>query len=71
MPDEESTSVEVSADWRDFFDERGKKQISFAAIYARDYHHGADGHNNMLIIAEMAKLLDTAYGLDPPAVSAR
>lgn len=40
------------------FDERQKSQINFSRLYAADYHHGADGHNNMMIIAKMADLLD-------------
>lgn len=35
-----------------------KTQISFSRIYADDFHHGADGHNNMLIIAKLADKLD-------------
>lgn len=44
--------------WLSSFDERQQNQIRFARLYAREFHHGADGHNNMLIIAKMAELLD-------------
>ncbi len=44
--------------WLNNFDERQRAQISFARLYASNYHHGADGHNNMLIISKMADLLD-------------
>lgn len=47
--------------WFDNFDERQKKQIKFATVYEVGFGHGADGHNNMLIIAKMASLLDAAY----------
>lgn len=44
--------------WFDSFDERQKSQIRFSRLYEREYHHGADGHNNMMIIAKMARYLD-------------
>jgi hypothetical protein len=44
--------------WYDNFDERQNKQIMFSRVYAADFAHGADGHNNMLIVAKMADLLD-------------
>ncbi len=47
--------------WLDKFDERQQKQIKLARLYdAPDFRHGADGHNNMLIISKMASLLDAA-----------
>ena len=44
--------------WFSAFDERQQNQIRFARLYAVKFHHGADGHNNMMIIAQMADLLD-------------
>jgi hypothetical protein len=45
-------------DWLTHFDDRQRKQIAFSRLYARDFGHGATGHNDMLIIAKMAELLD-------------
>jgi hypothetical protein len=47
--------------WWDKFDERQQKQIDFARVYAHQFGHGADGHNNMLIISKMADELDALY----------
>lgn len=44
--------------WFDEFDERQQQQIRFSRLYAREFHHGANGHNDMMIIAKMAELLD-------------
>lgn len=49
---------EKHIDWQSFFDERQLKEIEFDKIYADDFHHGTDGHNARLIIAQMATLLD-------------
>lgn len=46
-------------DWREFFDDRQLKEIAFSELYAADFAHGTDGHNGKMIIAQMAKLLDT------------
>lgn len=43
--------------WLNEFDERQRKQIEFSAIYENDFHHGANGHNDMMIIAKMARML--------------
>jgi len=48
--------------WRDSFDERQRKQIEWARLYAKDFAHGADGHNAMMIISKMAQMLDDLEG---------
>lgn len=45
-------------DWITLFDERERKEIEFALTYARDFHHGTNGHNALMIIAKMAQLLN-------------
>lgn len=51
-----------------WFDARQQKQIEFALVYALDFHHGADGHNNMMIIARLVEAIkaktDTRVPLD-------
>jgi hypothetical protein len=45
-------------DWlRDRFDERSFTQIVFSVFYAESFHHGADGHNSMLIIARLIGII--------------
>lgn len=58
----EASIVEPIPDpvWFQHFDERQRNQIRFSRLYASQFGHGADGHNNMLIISQMASLLDTA-----------
>ncbi len=53
----ESVAFGVNDGWFGHFDERQQAQIRFAVLYAKDFHHGADGHNNMMIIAKMVELL--------------
>lgn len=53
----EAAAAVTNDGWFGQFDKRQQDQIRFAVIYARDFHHGADGHNNMMIIAKMAELL--------------
>lgn len=48
---------ETNTEWRKHFDERQQKEIDFAFVYVRDFHHGTDGHNAKLIIAKMAEIL--------------
>lgn len=49
-----------STDWRKLFDERQQKQIKWATAYAvPEFSHGDMGHNDKLIIAKMAALLDS------------
>lgn len=52
------TLMDGHINWRDLLDERQRKEVEFSEVYARDYHHGTDGHNGKLIIAKMAEMLD-------------
>lgn len=45
-------------DWVEEFDDRQRKEISLARLYERDYHHGTNGHNDLMIIAKMAGILN-------------
>lgn len=49
--------------WRDQLDERQRKEVEFASLYAKDFGHGTDGHNRLLLIAKLATLLDEGPGL--------
>lgn len=51
---------QIQEGWRTQFDARQRTQIKLSQLYAADFHHGADGHNNMMIIAQMAAALDEA-----------
>lgn len=49
--------------WRDQLDERMRKQVAFAELYTKDFGHGAVGHNDYILIARLALLLDVAAGV--------
>lgn len=52
--------------WLEQFDERQRKEIEFALLYANQFAHGTDGHNAKIIIARMAAMLDKIhYALAP------
>lgn len=45
--------------WLMLFDvERQRPEIAFDRLYADQYKHGTVGHNERMIIARMAELLD-------------
>lgn len=44
-------------------DEHQRKAIAFAETYVRDFNHGTVGHNDLVLIARLAELLDIAAGL--------
>jgi hypothetical protein len=50
--------------WRQLFDARQLKEIDFAQVYAKEFNHGTDGHNRLLLIDRMTKVLDTLH-LEP------
>lgn len=47
------------SNWKDDLTERELKEIVFCRLYAEKFSHGTDGHNIRLIVAKLAKLLDT------------
>lgn len=47
-------------EWMQELDERQQKEIRFATIYARQFGHGTDGHNRLLLIAKLSDMLDKA-----------
>lgn len=49
-------------DWAEDLDERQRKEIKLAMIYAEKFAHGTDGHHRLLLIAMLAKKLDLATG---------
>lgn len=44
--------------WRELLDEKQRKEIAWASTYATDFGHGTVGHNQLLLIAHLAGLLD-------------
>lgn len=60
----------IAHDWRDtLIDDRQRKEVTFAELYAADFNHGTTGHNQLMLIARLAELLDVAVGnkeLPPP-----
>lgn len=45
------------------FTERDLKEIAFSRLYVQDFNHGTVGHNDMLIIARLADLLEATEPL--------
>lgn len=41
-----------------FEPQRQRPEIEFNRVYAEHYHHGTAGHNERLIMARLARLLD-------------
>lgn len=60
----------IPADWREtLIDDRQRKETAFAELYATEFNHGTTGHNQLMLIARLAELLDVATGtkeLPPP-----
>jgi hypothetical protein len=48
--------------WTDTLDDRQRKEIAFARLYAAEYAHGTDGHSRLLLISRLAELLDQVSG---------
>lgn len=55
--------------WRSHFNERQLKEIDFCQTYAANFAHGATNHNVMMIVSQMADLLDKATGYDARALA--
>lgn len=45
--------------WMEFLDERQQKELQFAQSYASQFAHGTDGHHRLLLIAHLARILDS------------
>lgn len=48
-------------EWLKLLDERQRKEVEFAAIYAKQFAHGTDGHNRLLLISRLADLVDEFF----------
>lgn len=64
MEETQKKGLAEPVSWQSHFDERQLKEIDFCRTYARDFRHGATNHNVMLIVAQMADLLDQLTGYD-------
>ena len=51
----------IALGWRGIFDERQRRLIKNCCAYADNDPAGLPGHQLMLIIAEMASILDGSY----------
>lgn len=47
-------------EWYQRLDERQRKEVDLACVYAREYAHGTAGHNQYMLIAALVKMLDEA-----------
>lgn len=53
----------IDSTWRNLLDERQRKEIAFAELYVAHFGHGTTGHNQLILIARLAQLLDVAAGV--------
>lgn len=44
--------------WATRFDDRQMQEIKLSCLYARDFHHGTDGHSAKMIIAKFVEILE-------------
>lgn len=51
--------------WTDELDDRQRKEVELARVYAARFAHGTDGHGRLLLIAKLAELLDRGSLLTP------
>jgi hypothetical protein len=49
-------------EWQKLLDERQKKELDLAILYAHDFHHGTTGHNQLMLIAALAEMLNCVEG---------
>lgn len=59
IEDEKTLNADGSWNWQvDLLDERQRKELAFARLYAADFSHGTDGHNRLLLLARLADIID-------------
>lgn len=58
--------MQVPQDWRNQLDDRQQKEVALAETYVRDFNHGTTGHNQLILVATLAELLDIASGAREP-----
>lgn len=46
----------LESKWFAGLNEREQKEVAFALEYAKNYRHGTDGHNRLLLIALLANI---------------
>jgi len=51
--------------WETQLDKRQRSEVAFARMYARDFHHGTEGHLRLMLISELADLLDFIESFGP------
>lgn len=53
-----AVAIDGNSQWESHLDQRETMEILFALKYADEFHHGTAGHNRLMLIAKLAKLLD-------------
>lgn len=48
----------ICVDWRGLFDAQQLREIDWALLCGKDFNHGTVDHNQLVIIAQMAKMID-------------
>lgn len=50
--------ADEQANWSTILTERARMEVKFAQVYATDFHHGTSGHNALMLIDQLADLLN-------------
>lgn len=51
---------EKRSKWFYTLDERQQKEVLLSELYASNFAHGTNGHNQYMLIAKLARILDKA-----------
>lgn len=44
--------------WPTILDDRQRKELALARLYAKDFAHGTTGHNQLMLINKLGEMLD-------------
>lgn len=47
--------------WYNLLTEREIREVEFARLYAKEFNHGTDGHNRLVLITKLVDILNQSY----------
>lgn len=56
--DSNETKPGAEMKWEELLDARQLQEVHLSRVYARDFQHGTTGHNQLMLIDRLAKILD-------------
>lgn len=57
MEIEEETSAK-EPEWLSLLTDREKDEVKLAQLYAKEFNHGTDGHNRLILIAKLVDIIN-------------